>query len=604
MFSQKTSAWYRHVPWYRQPIVPALMPCSSGAWRFRLVPNNARHKNKEARNYAGFRAFYAIRCQPLPDAGSFPLDGGRRLAGNIVGDPGDTADFIDDPVGHLLQELVGQMRPASGHEVDGFHCTQGDHPFVATGIANHAHRLDRQEHGKGLTGLVIQVGLAQLLDEDVVGVAQDVGVLLAYLGEDAHTQPRTREGVTVDHVIGQAQFQTYLAYLVLEQFAQRLDQFEGHVFGQTTDVVVGLDHMGLAVLGGGRLDHVGVDGALGKELDALEFGGFLIEYLDEGTADDLALGLRIGHAQQAGQEFVLGIGADHLDAHVLGEHGHDLVPFVQTQQAVVDEYAGQLITDGLVQQRGNHRGVHTAGQAQQYLGIADLGANPGNGVLDDMRRRPECLTGADFQQEARQDAQALLGVGHFRMELHAVETTVLVGHGGNGTARRAGDHLEALGERDHLVAVAHPYIQGQYTVIGHRVLDAVEEGALADQIHAGIAELTDIAALDPAAQLGSHGLHAVADTQHGHAQLEHQLGRPGAALGGDRLGAAGENDALGREGADGLGLHVPGMNLAVDAYLPHPPGNQLGVLGTEIQNQDAVCVNIMLSHGMPSRAGY
>src|SRR5690606_7758659 len=99
-------------------------------------------------------------------------------------------DFIDDSVGNQLQELVRQVRPAGGHEVDGFYRAQGNDPFIAAGIADHTDRLDRQEHGKGLAGLVVQVGLAQLLDEDVVGAAQDVGVFLAYFGEDAHTQPR------------------------------------------------------------------------------------------------------------------------------------------------------------------------------------------------------------------------------------------------------------------------------------------------------------------------------------------------------------------------------------------------------------------------------
>src|SRR5581483_5707530 len=41
-----------------------------------------------------------------------------------------------------------------------------------------------------------------------------------------------------DHVLGQAKLQAHFADLVLEQVAQRLDQLEGHVLGQTTDVVM------------------------------------------------------------------------------------------------------------------------------------------------------------------------------------------------------------------------------------------------------------------------------------------------------------------------------------------------------------------------------
>ena len=53
------------------------------------------------------------------------------------------------------------------------------------------------------------------------------------------------------------------------------------------------------------------------------------------------------------------------------------------------------------------------------------------------------------------------------------------------------------------------------------------------------------------------------------------------------------------EHADLALLHVPGMDLAIDAGLAHAPRDQLGVLGTEIQDQDAVgmyvavCVHVV-----------
>ena len=74
MNTQKNAAWYRHQSWHRQTIIPALMPCSNGAWRFLPLPDRAKHKQKKARNYAGLAAFHAIRCLAVPDAESFPLD--------------------------------------------------------------------------------------------------------------------------------------------------------------------------------------------------------------------------------------------------------------------------------------------------------------------------------------------------------------------------------------------------------------------------------------------------------------------------------------------------------------------------------------------------
>ncbi|MNN08968.1 hypothetical protein D3C81_1218370 [compost metagenome] len=398
--------------------------------------------------------------------------------------------------------------------------------------------------------------------------------------------------MAVDHVVRQAQLQADLAHFVLEQFTQRLDQLEVHFLRQATDVVVRLDHVGLAALGAGRLDHVRVDGALGEELDVVQLAGFGIEDVDEGAADDLALLLRVGFAFQVVEELLFSVGADHLDAHVLLEHGHHLVAFVQAQQAVVDEHAGQLVADGLVQQRGNYRGVNTAGQAEQDVVGADLGANLGDGVFSNLRRRPQGFAAADVEDEARQDATALLGVGHFRVELHAVVAARVVEHASDRAARGAGQHVEVAWHLGDLVTVAHPHIQAQHAVGVNVVFDAVEQAALADHVNAGITELTQLGTFDLAAHLFGHGLHAVADAQHRYVQVEHGLRGAWAVGFVDRLGAAGEDDAARVEFADRFIVHVERVQFAVHADFAHAAGDQLGVLGTEVEDQDAVSVNV------------
>ena len=114
--------------------------------------------------------------------------------------------------------------------------------------------------------------------------------------------------------------------------------------------MVRLDRGGLAGLGAGRFDDVGVDGALGQPLGAFLLAGLVLEHFHEFTADDLALGFGIGHAGQLAHELGGRVDVDDLDAHVLGEGLHDLFAFVQAQQAVVDENAGELVADGLVDQ--------------------------------------------------------------------------------------------------------------------------------------------------------------------------------------------------------------------------------------------------------------
>src|SRR3990167_3656475 len=548
---------------------------------------------------------------PLPHAGknrpkpvfsfnlarSFPLDGGRRLARHVVGDAGDAFDFIDDAAADGFQQFVRQVRPTCGHKVDGFHRAQGDDPGVTTAITNHAHRLHRLEHDEGLADLVVPVGLAQLFDKDVVSATQQVGVFLLHFTEDAHTQAWAREGVTVDHVVRQAEFQTQATHFVLEQFAQWLDQFQVHFFRQAADVVVRLDHVGLAAFRASRLDHVRVDGALGEELDVVQLAGFGIEHVDKGTTDDLALLLRVRFAGQVIEELLLGVGADHFDAHVLGEHGHHLLAFMQAQQAVVDEYAGQLIADGLVQQRRDHRGIHTAGQAEQHVGAADLGAHIGDGVFNDVGGGPQGFTAADFQDKAREDATALLGVGHFRVELHAVVAAAVVRHGGDRAARGAGEDMETFRQSSDLVAVTHPDVEAEHAVVVDVIFDTVEQTGLANHVNAGITELTQLGAFNLAAQLLGHGLHAVADTKNRYTEVEHGFRCTRAVGFMHRLRATGEDDAARGEGTDVIVAHIERVQLAIHADLAHAAGDQLGVLGAEIQNQDAVSVDVLMSHG-------
>lgn len=186
----------------------------------------------------------------------------------------------------------------------------------------------------------------------------------------------------------------------------------------------------------------------------------------------------------------------------------------------------------------------------------------------------------------------MLGVGHFRVELHAVVAADVVVHASDRAAWGAGQNVEVARHLGDLVTVAHPHVQAQHAVVVNVVFDAVEQAALADNVHAGITELTQVGTFYLAAHLLGHGLHAVANTQHRHIQVKHGL-RSARAVGFvDRLGAAGKDDAARVEFADRFIVHVERVQFAVHADFAHAAGDQLGVLGTEIEDQDAVSVNV------------
>ena len=116
-------------------------------------------------------------------------------------------------------------------------------------------------------------------------------------------------------------------------------------------------------------------------------------------------------------------------------------------------------------------------------------------------------------------------------------------------------------------------------------------------IDEGAAELAMVGALDLAAELLADRLLAVADAEHRHVQLEHDARRLRRLAFIDRGRAAGEDDALGAEVGDALGIGVEGQDLAIDAGLADAARDELRELGTEIEDQDT------FGHGCLSRSG-
>ena len=124
----------------------------------------------------------------------------------------------------------------------------------------------------------------------------------------------------------------------------------------------------------------------------------------------------------------------------------------------------------------------------------------------------------------------------------------------------------------------------------------VEQAARRSYGDLRVAELTVIGAADTAAELLRHRLHAVADAEDGHARFEYGLGRHRRLHVRDGLGATRQDDAPRAERADVGVTHVPGVDLAVHAAFADASSDQLGVLGPEIEDQDAMRMNVGRAH--------
>ena len=131
---------------------------------------------------------------------------------------------------------------------------------------------------------------------DVVGQAQDVELLARDLARAADRKAGPGKRMAADEGLGQAELAAERAHLVLEQFAQRLDQLHVHALGQAADIVVRLDRHRRPAGERHALDHVGIERALRQEFRAADLLRLGLEHVDEQPADGLALLLRIADA--------------------------------------------------------------------------------------------------------------------------------------------------------------------------------------------------------------------------------------------------------------------------------------------------------------------
>ena len=133
-----------------------------------------------------------------------------------------------------------------------------------------------------------------------------------------------------------------------------------------------LDQRGRIAGDGHRFDHVGIQRALRQKFRRARALGRRLKNFDERLADDFAFAFRVGHAFEPAQKQFRGVLVLQLDFEMAPKnllHHFRLAP---AQQTIVDKNAGELVADGLVQQRRRHAGIHPAAQAENDPFLADL----------------------------------------------------------------------------------------------------------------------------------------------------------------------------------------------------------------------------------------
>ena len=217
-------------------------------------------------------------------------------------------------------------------------------------------------------------------------------------------------------------------------------------------------------------------------------------------------------------------------------------------------------------------------------------ADLGNRFFDVVAHHPVGPRAADVQHKAVEHGLALHGVCDFGVELYGVVLTRFISHAGNRAGVGRSHDLEAGRQLGDLVAVAHPDLEHAVAFGRGEVCNVFQQLGMAACTHLGITELPRGPALDLAAELLRHGLHAVANAQHGNAQVKHGLRCPVCAFLVHAGMAAGKNDAFEHAVFGVLTnpfvTHIAGMHLTKNMRLAHSSGDELGDLRAEVEDQD------------------
>src|SRR5206468_11168390 len=99
---------------------------------------------------------------------------------------------------------------------------QCHHMIVGAAISHHPDGFNRQQDRERLPDLVVQPRFTDLFDIDRVDLAEQIEPFFGDWAEYADCEPRAREWVASDDLLGQPQFASHQADLVLEQLPERL----------------------------------------------------------------------------------------------------------------------------------------------------------------------------------------------------------------------------------------------------------------------------------------------------------------------------------------------------------------------------------------------
>src|SRR6266550_9054496 len=78
----------------------------------------------------------------------FPFDGSRRLRANVVDDPVDSLDLIDDPARNPPEHVGWEGEPVGSHAVGASNGAQTEDVLIGSLVPHHTDTSYRQQYRK------------------------------------------------------------------------------------------------------------------------------------------------------------------------------------------------------------------------------------------------------------------------------------------------------------------------------------------------------------------------------------------------------------------------------------------------------------------------
>ena len=135
----------------------------------------------------------------------FPFDGSAGLGSEVIEHTVDIFDLRGDAFGDVLEQCKGNVLHRGGHCVGGVDGTDDDGISECALAVLYADRFEIRHSGEVLPDLAFQTVFGKFLTENGVGFPDSLEAVTGDSAEAADTESGPREGLTVDHVVGQTE---------------------------------------------------------------------------------------------------------------------------------------------------------------------------------------------------------------------------------------------------------------------------------------------------------------------------------------------------------------------------------------------------------------